>query len=401
MRENSNEIKPGAEILVQIERILPGGAGLAHAEGLTLFVNLSAPGDLVRVQIDQIRGRIAFASIIEIIEPSSLRVTPECVYFGRCGGCDFQQLSYEAQLDAKVEIIRDCLRHIAGLDFQHPVPITPSPNIWKYRSSAQWKHDPLKGKLGYFERGSHNVCDVVECPILAPALQETLVRLRNCRHEGNLPANMKEFEAVAGDDGASVFPPFENDDTRDVSLQFGSDRYVFNAKSFFQVNHALLPSLIDAVMNEVQGDTALDLYCGAGLFTIPLSRKFTRVIGVEGRSLAADYARRNLAEANLNNAIVECSAVGDWLRQHAESITNVDFVLLDPPRSGVEKGVIESLLNALPRRITYVSCDPPTMARDLKPLLAAGYALDSIAAFDMFPQTHHVETVACLSEPAD
>lgn len=397
MQDNSIQIKLGAEVLVQIERILPGGLGLAHAEGHTMFVALSAPGDRVRIRIDQIRGKVAFASIVEIIEPSPVRVVPACRYFGRCGGCDFQQVSYEAQLDAKVEIIRDCLRRIAHLDFQDSIPITPSLNPWQYRSSAQWKYDPVRNHLGYFERGSHSVCDVVECPILLPALQETLVTLRERLHEGTLPPDIREFEAMAGDEGVSIFPSIEKVETREISRDIGGDRYVFSADSFFQINHELLPSLIDAATADAHGNTALDLYCGAGLFTTPLSRKFARVIGVEGNSGAVNYARRNLAEANSINAIIECASVGEWLREKAASIAPIDFVLLDPPRSGVEKGVIEAILAARPRRISYVSCDPATLARDLKPLLAGGYALDSVAALDMFPQTHHVETVACLS----
>ena len=362
-----------------------------------MFVALSAPGDRVRVRIDQIRGKVAFASIVEIIEPSPVRVVPACRYFGRCGGCDFQQLTYEAQLDAKVEIIRDCLRRIAHLDFQVQIPITPSPKPWQYRASAQWKYDPVRNHLGYFERGSHSICDVVECPILLPALQKTLVTLRGRLSEAAMPPDVREFEAMAGDEGVSIFPSIEKVETRDISRRIGGDLYVFSADSFFQINHELLPSLIDAATADAHGDTALDLYCGAGLFTIPLSRRFTRVIGVEAHPGAVDYARRNLVGANLNNAVIECATVGEWLRKRVESIAPVDFILLDPPRTGVEKGVIEAILAARPRRISYVSCDPATLARDLKPLLAGGYALDSVAAFDMFPQTHHVETVAWLS----
>lgn len=398
MRDESNQIKPGAEVVVSVERILPGGLGLAHAHGKTLFVALSAPGDRVRVRVDQIRGKIAFASIVEIVEPSTERVRPPCVYFGRCGGCDFQQLNYEAQLSAKVEIIRDCLRRIAHIDFQGPIPITPSPNPWQYRSSAQWKYDPLKSHLGYFERGSHTVCDVVECPILVPALQDTLLKLHDRLKQETLSADAREFEVVAGDDGVSIFPPIGELDTRDVGRNIGSDRYVFSADSFFQINYELLPSLIDAAIGDAGGETAIDLYCGAGLFTLPLARRFARVIGVEENLIAAEYARRNLNSANLKNASIEPASVGEWLEANAKSLEPVDFVLLDPPRAGAEKGVLQAIVTMLPSRITYVSCDPATLARDLKTILDHGYALDSIAAFDMFPQTHHVETVARLRD---
>src|SRR5712691_7672770 len=134
---------------VAIERIVPGGLGLAHAEGLTLFVALAAPGDVVRVRIDRVRGKVAFAFIEEIVKPSPLRVEPPCPYFGACGGCDFQQLSYQAQLDAKTEMIRDCLRRIAHIEQPPEISITPSPQQWHYRSRANWQFDPVTKRLGY------------------------------------------------------------------------------------------------------------------------------------------------------------------------------------------------------------------------------------------------------------
>src|SRR2546421_8718288 len=185
---------------VSVERILPGGLGLAHADGHTIMVALSAPGDRLRVRIDRVKGSVAFASIVEIIEPSTIRVEPPCPYFGRCGGCDFQQLTYQAQLDAKVEIIRDCLRRIRGIDNVPDFNITPAPNQWRYRSRAQWQYDPVRQRLGYFESASRRVCDVSECAVLVPELQETLETLRHKMREDLLPDDAKYFRAVAGDE---------------------------------------------------------------------------------------------------------------------------------------------------------------------------------------------------------
>jgi 23S rRNA (uracil1939-C5)-methyltransferase len=162
---------------VTIERILPGGVGLAHAEGKTLFVALAAPGDVVRVRVDRVRGKVAFATIEEIISPSPVRTEPPCRYFGVCGGCDFQQLDYQAQLDAKVAIVRDCLRRIAHVE-NPAIAITPSPRQWQYRSRANWQFNAETQALGFFERGSHRVCDVAECAVLVPELQQTLMQLR-------------------------------------------------------------------------------------------------------------------------------------------------------------------------------------------------------------------------------
>jgi 23S rRNA (uracil1939-C5)-methyltransferase len=387
----------GATVEVLIERILPGGAGLAHADGQTILVGLAAPGDRLRVRVERKRGSVAFASISEIIEPSPARVEPPCPYFGRCGGCDFQQMTYEAQLAAKVEIIRDCLRRIARLDFSADIPITASPAAWHYRSRAQWQYDARAHRLGYFERGSHTVCDVVECPVIVPALQETLGDLREHMREGTLPDDAGEFQAVAGDEGASLFPPVDDEETREVSRHIGEHRYLFSADGFFQINHELLPALVEAALDDAHGEHALDLYCGAGLFTLPLARRFARVTGVEAHPRAVAYAHRNLAHAQLTNALIEHATVGQWLHDHAATLAPLDFLLLDPPRAGAEAGVVEGILAARPRRISYVSCDPATLARDLRGLTDGGYRLDSLAAFDMFPQTHHVETVAHLT----
>ena len=389
--------KPLKTLQVEIERLLPGGVGLAHTEGLTVFVSLAAPGDVVRVRFDRTRGKVAFASIQEIIMPSPLRIEPPCPYFGRCGGCDFQQLKYETQLKAKVEIIRDCLHRIAHVEAPAEVNIHPSPNQWQYRARANWQVDPQTSALGYFERGSHEVCDVAECAVLVPELQRTLETLREGIREGTLQIPQGDIEAVAGDEAVSVIPNFRRIEEKQVSRKIGTDTYYFSAGAFFQINHSLLQSLIAEAIHEAHGKRALDLYCGAGLFTLPLARRFERVTSVDSNRTAAAFARRNLKNAQLTNAKIVTSRVADWLRAKSNSFAGIDIVLLDPPRTGVEAGVIAGILKLHPETISYVSCDPATLARDLKELLAGGYSLDSVMAFDMFPQTHHVETVARLS----
>lgn len=389
----------GVETLeVRIERILPGGMGLAHALGKTILVALAAPGDSATVRIETMRGRVAFASIIEIKESSPVRVSPPCPYFGRCGGCDFQQLSYDAQLSAKVEIVRDCLRRIARIAPPRSIPITPSPDAWRYRSRAEWQRDGEK--LGYFERGSHKICDVIECPVIVPPLQDALTALRRT-HE-SLPDNAREIQAIAGDEGeVALAPPAMKEDMREVARIIGGEEYRFAAGCFFQINHALLPSLIGDALGEAEGDGALDLYCGVGLFTLPLARKFRRVTGVESNPAATRYARLNLSRAGLGNAHIETAKVGEWLTANADDLMPIDFLLLDPPRAGAETDTMRAIINLQPRRIVYVSCDPATLARDLKLLVSDGaYTLDSLAAFDMFPQTHHVEAIAKLSKTA-
>src|SRR6266404_184080 len=381
---------------VEIERILPGGVGLAHAAGKTIFVALAAPGDRLRVTIDRVQGNSSFASIKEILTPSPVRIEPPCPYFGRCGGCDFQQMTYEAQLGAKVEIIRDCLHRIARLENPPEIAVHASPKNWRYRARATWQVDLEQESVGYYERASRRVCDVADCAVLVPALQTTLEHIRTTRREA-LPDGLKHIDVVVGDNGVSVAPEFADFHTSEVSLKIFDEVYSYNAEAFFQINQHLLAPLIATALPNVHGEAALDLYCGVGLFTLPLARRFSRVLGIEANPVASRFARRNLQEARLGNAKIVTSTVSEWLRANVRTHGPVDFILLDPPRAGAESLVIKSILDLHPKRISYVSCDPATLARDLKKLLAGGYDIDLIAAFDMFPQTHHVETVVHLS----
>ena len=408
---------------VTIERILPGGLGLAHADGKTIMVALAAPGDRLRVRVERVKGNVSFAQIEEILSPSPQRVEPPCPYFGRCGGCDFQQMTYQAQLDSKVEIVRDCLRRLARIENIPDFQIVAAPGPWHYRSRAQWQYDAVRQKLGYFESGSRHVCDVAECAVLAPELQQTLESLRSRMTEGLLPDGARDFRAVIGDEGVSIAPSvssptvmngsdsaMQRGQVRDITRTIHGETYRLNAESFFQANDGLLPELIDAAIAEVSGEAALDLYCGVGLFTLPLARRFKQVIGVESDPAAASLARDSVVNAGLTNAEVTRSDVGVWLealrrgdsRKLSEKSAatlqgQMDFILLDPPRTGAESRVIAGVLGLKPQRISYVSCDPATLARDLKKLIAGGYNLTSVRAFDMFPQTHHIETVAHLS----
>jgi len=380
---------------VTIERILPGGVGLAHAEGKTLFVALAAPGDVARVRVDRVRGKVAFATIEEILSPSPVRIEPPCRYFGTCGGCDFQQLDYQAQLDAKVAIIRDCLRRIAHVE-NLDIAITPSPRQWQYRSRVNWQFNAETQALGFFERGSHQVCDIAECAVLVPELQQTLMRLRAAIP--SFPDELDELEAVAGDQGVSLSTPLPGFSATDISRKVAEETYHFNSESFFQINDGILAALVTEVTHNERGAKAMDLYCGVGLFTVALARRFTFVGGVEANPDAALFARRNLQFASLPNGRIAIHDVGDWLEANAGPLAPVDLLVIDPPRTGVEEHVIDGILNLKPKRITYVSCDPATLARDLKALLAAGFDLATVAAFDMFPQTHHVETVVKLNQ---
>src|SRR5258706_4063280 len=237
---------------VECERLLPGGIGLPHADAVTLFVSLAAPGDRLRIKVDRVQGKVSFASIIEILKPSAFRIEPPCPYFGRCGGCDFQQLTYEAQLQGKVEMIRDCLHRIANLEAPGGIHITPSANPWGYRARASWQVEAKEKLLGYFERGSNRVCDVEYCAVLAPQLEETLEQVRKELATRDV-RQLRHVDVVVGDEGVSVAPSIAGFNPRTVSRRIGAEVYSFSADTFFQVNHELLEPLIDAALVDAKG----------------------------------------------------------------------------------------------------------------------------------------------------
>ncbi len=385
---------PQPEIFtVSIERLLPGGWGLAHADGRTFMVALAAPGDRVRVRVERRQGKVCFASITDIITPGPLRTTAPCHYYGRCGGCDFQHLRYEAQLAAKAEIVRDCLRRIAKVTPPEEITIVPAPRPFAYRTRAEWQYETTTGYLGYFQRGSQRVCNVRECIILTPAMQETLTGLRHQLAENTAVATPTEFHALAGTNEVALVPG----GLPETLVRVGPYTYRGTAEGFFQSSQDLLEPLIADALGDAPGTTALDLYCGVGLFTVPLAARYAQVTGVEENPAAVALAQINLQENGQPHAATANAQVGDWLAEYAHEHTPVDFVLLDPPRTGLEPGVAEGLVKLAPRHISYVSCDPATLARDLRILLENNYRLDKITAYDLFPQTHHIETVAHLS----
>jgi 23S rRNA (uracil1939-C5)-methyltransferase len=389
--------KSGRLIEVKIERIVPNGLGIGFAEGLTVFVPLSAVGDKLRVKIETLKKKTAFASIVEIIEPGKSRIPPPCRYFGRCGGCDLQQMDYQSQLNAKVGIIRDCLRRIGKVDYEPEFDIIASPDAWNYRTRAQWKFDVVRRKIGYFERNSHTVCDVSDCPILAPDLQKKLTELRETVSWEDFWQDLTEIEISSSENGVSLKREDEIEEPLEISTKVGDFHYFYNADTFFQVNHLLLEDFVNHAVADVKGKIALDLYCGVGLFTLPLSRNFEQVFGVEASLKSIELARKNALSANRTNVEFFAENTGVWLPENIGKVKNLDLILLDPPRAGADEETIQGLTQIHTKQIVYVSCEPSTLARDLAILTQNHYRISSITAFDMFPQTHHVETIAKLT----
>ena len=379
---------------VTVQKIIPNGFGLAFAENLTVFVPLSVAGDELSVKIKQLKGKTAFAEIVRIIKPSINRIEPPCEYFGRCGGCDFQQMPYEKQLEAKLEIIKDSLLRIGKIKFENEIKMIPSPREFGYRSRVRWHADTRQKKVGYFQRNSHNVIDIEQCPILTEDLQKVLTELRETIEWESFWAEIVEIEAANSGDQISIFSDEIIEPTEQIELSINTNNYFFNAQTFFQGNQFLIENLIETSIGGASGKNALDLYSGVGLFSLPLAKKFRQVTAVEASERAVEFARINAERAEVENVNLICEQVNDYLSEN--NIENADFILLDPPRSGTDKETIENILKINPAQISYVACEPSTLARDLRILTENNYQIESITAIDLFPQTHHIETVVRL-----
>lgn len=387
----------GDQLEVRIEKIVPRGFGLAFAENLTILVPLAAPGDIVRVKIRDIKKkRMAFADIVDVVHTGPKRIAPPCSLYGTCGGCDFQHLSYPAQLEAKIGIIRDCLKRIGKIDYDGEIKMIASPEQLEYRSRARWQVDKANHVLGYFRRNSHDVVDIGNCPILTPGMRSTLDYLRAGLDWENFKSESPEIEAVSGEGGRiSTYSHDLNEPAAEIGIEVAGENYAYTAETFFQANRFLVEKLIKTAIGNASGDTAFDLYCGVGLFALPLAHRFKEVTGVEESASAIDLANKNAASAKLQNVEFVNKGVEKFL--FTNKTENIDFCLIDPPRVGCEKQVIPKLIELKPAHISYVSCEPSILARDLPVFLAACYKIDSITALDLFPQTHHVETVVHLS----
>jgi 23S rRNA (uracil1939-C5)-methyltransferase len=403
------------EVEVTIDKLVAGGDGFGRWEGVPLFVPRTAPGDRVRARIVERRPDFGRAEVVEVLEPGPGRREPPCPYFERCGGCDLQHIEDELQVELKAEAVLETLRRLGRIDTEAlaspPEVIAAEP--WAYRLRAQLHVDPevepagVAGSneegapgVGYFERGSHELVAIDRCPILVPELEEMLPLLPRRLAEANLERLPKRLDLTAGGEleGAAgeitTAPVVEGLPHGPVSTRVAGFHLSFDARSFFQSHRGLLDRLVEVVLGpeDWTGDRAFDLYCGVGLFALPLSRRYRHVVGVEGDRIAIRFARNNARKNGAENLQVEGMAVESWVDHMPE---NADRVVVDPPRAGCHPKVVEALLKKPPRRLTYVSCHPATLARDLRKLTEI-YEIQRLSLIDLFPQSGHMEVVVQL-----
>jgi 23S rRNA (uracil1939-C5)-methyltransferase len=386
---------PDEIVELRIESLAAGGDGVGRApDGRVVFVPFTAPGDLARVAVRERRARWLRGEAIELVEAGPGRTDPLCPVFGTCGGCDWQHLAYDAQVAAKRALLVDAIERIARLPVPESFAFHASPAPYGYRSRARVAAD--RGRVGFRRRRSHAVCAVSRCPVLVPALDAPLARLA-----ASPPAREAEWELTAGADGRASVARLPVRDSGDwVPIEVAGERLRISAGSFVQAN-ALLRGDLARVVVEAAGSagTCLELFAGAGFFTVPLARRFARLVAVEANPGAVADLEENLAAAGLAGVEIVAAPVAHALESPAIAALAPDVVVLDPPRTGLEPAAREALVDQRAPRIVYVSCDPATLARDVAELADRGWSLAALDGFDLFPQTAHVEAVARLERP--
>jgi 23S rRNA (uracil1939-C5)-methyltransferase len=429
---------------VKIEKLVYGGEGLAHENGEAVFVPFVLPGEEVEIDAGERKKKFVRGHLTRVVNASPERVEAQCPHFGVCGGCDYQHISYEAQLRYKEQILRETLRRLGKIDWKGAITVHASPP-WQYRNRAQWKIRPLSGDrasgsvnetagIGYFRAGSSTLCPVEACPILSPKLFVTFEALRRALREGKLPETLREVEAFvdAEDRGvllnvsctslpraAETIAAMLSERIEDVKsiliqdvrgermslhgpgfLQYKVAQNSFRVghMSFFQVNRFLVEEMASIVASAAaSGEVALDLYAGVGLFAMSLAKSFGHVEAVEANPASARDLETNAGLSGKTIAARNDSTeafLAAWRRKRG--VAAPDVVIADPPRAGIEPDALEQLIEIAPQRIVYASCDPSTLARDLAKLCGKAYALHEIYLFDMFPQTYHIEAIARL-----
>lgn len=423
---------------LHIDKPIYGGAGLARHEGKAVFVPFTLAGEEVNARITADKGSYVAAELQSVAEPSAARVEAPCPYFGACGGCHYQHAAYAAQVEMKVAILRETLERARIRELPDITTLTGEPFGYRNRIRLQVQPEPFA--LCYKHRKSHVNLAVATCPISAPALQNAVGILTRHAPEIGIAAWTHEVELFTNHDdsamlaafwterphreaqrllaeswprlqqrvpaviGAGVFsveqrrqPSRQLAQVGESALQYqiGGHRYRVSLGSFFQVNRFLLKRLVELVTKESSGAAAWDLYAGVGLFSLPLSERFGAVTAVESAGSSARDLRANLR--GTHHRVVASETAG-FLRRSIEQRTPApNRIVVDPPRAGLGREVTTLLGRVRAPRITYVSCDPPTLARDLGALVEAGYSLESIVLVDLFPQTFHLESVIELS----
>ncbi|VAV82323.1 RNA methyltransferase, TrmA family [hydrothermal vent metagenome] len=421
---------------IKIDNLTYGGDGIGRLDGKAVFVPYGAPGDTVEVKFIKEKKRFAIAELIEVTEPSPLRQDPACPVFGECGGCQWQHISYETQLKAKGEQFTETLKRLAGIEFPEPPRLIASPKVLNYRNRVKiHKKGP---KWGFFRAKSHKIVDIDNCPLLDPTINKVFAAIRafdfpeplhtldialdeatgNCVAAFYLKKN-RDFDwegllSKVGDlKGIELWKKDPNTTRKSKLGEFGDTLLSYKVAgatilsgttTFMQgnpeqnkniVEEVLRLTDLDKVKEEKKPIVIADLFCGAGNLTIPLAMRAEMVVGIDTDGEAIVYAKKAARISGL--AAVKFRSEDAEKTKTLEKVSP-SVVVLDPPRSGCLEA-IEKIIKVMPEKVIYISCAPPTLARDIKLLIDKGYRPARASVLDLFPQTYHIESIVELILP--
>lgn len=383
--------RPGAHLELVVDRMATGGRGVARLDGRVVFVDGAVmPGERVRATVSADKGRFLEAKVREILEPSPERVAPRCGHFGVCGGCSWQHIPYARQLEIKRDLLEDSFRRLGKLASWPEIRVV-SGEPWGTRNRAQFQPASAGQPWGFFEAGSRRTVSLRECPVLSSDLQGVWNELRGA--EADPLADRRERSAFAWGAQGRCAVALPGAEAPVVDVEILGRHLRFPVDGFFQSNLALVPAMVETALDGLSGRRALDLYCGVGLFAAFLEERFERVDAVESDPRSARFGPGNLRTAVYHDAWAE-----EWVESElaAGRLSDVDAVVVDPPRQGLTDRAVRAVLDIGPRHLRYVSCGHDTLARDLRHLVDAGYDLVRVALVDLYPQTPHLETVCAL-----
>lgn len=447
--------RQGQLLELTIDNLSDRGDGVGRWQDRVVFVPDTVPGDRLQVRLTWVKPSYGFGQTVDIIEASSQRVRPACIVADKCGGCQWQTVAYDAQLAAKHRHVVEALQRIGNFEHPRVDPVLAATPPLRYRNKATYpvtRSQQGTLKAGYYRKGTHQIVNLNQCPIqdqrldpLLSAVKQSIqaqgwsiynekrhrgqirhIALRIGRHTGEQLLTLVCKEPFLGVEEQAQTWLQTHPNLKGVCLNlnpaktnaiFGAEttciagqgtleeqfmglRFQIQPTTFFQINTEQAEALVGVILKELAltgTETVLDAYCGVGTLSLPLAQQAARCVGIEVQATAVEQAKHNAMINGLENTDFYVGAVENLILAHAQQLSTIDVIVLDPPRKGCNPAVLEALKTLQPPRLVYMSCNPATLARDLKQLCHQGpYRLMRVQPADFFPQTAHVECVAFL-----